>query len=153
MIRAAVLALLLCPPALAETPLDRTDAFVRSFAESFDACGDGLAGQIYRRALQERFAACPFIPATRSRYSSRLRTQGAKSRRATKDMIEHRGGLPVQLEGMNATCHAQQADEDYRRLRNQLQAYSAGSLPPTAILPSACDAAAIGPGTAPQPSP
>ena len=151
MIRAAVLALLLCTPALAETPLDRTDAFERSFAESFDIFGDGLAGRIYRHALQERFAACPFTPA--ARYSTRPRAQGAKSRQAIENMIEQRGGLPVQLEGMNATCHAQQADEDYRCLRNQLQAYSAGSLPPTAILPSACDADAIGPGTAPQPSP
>jgi hypothetical protein len=126
---------------------------VESALKSFDTCGDGLAGRIYRRALQERFAACPFTPAARTRYSTRLRAQGAKSRQAIENMIEQRGGLPVQLEGMNATCHAQQANEDYRRLRNQLQAYSAGSLPPTAILPSACDADAIGPGTAPQPSP
>ncbi len=54
---------------------------------------------------------------------------------------------------MNATCHAQEAEEGYRRPRSQLQAYSAGSLPVTAILPSACDADAIGPGTAPQPGP
>lgn len=152
MIRAALLALLLCTPALAETPLDHTDAFEHSFAESyytFDACGDGLAGRIYRRALQERFAACPFTPAARTRYSTRLRAQGAKSRRAIEDMIEQRGGLPVQLEGMNSTCHAQEADEGYRRLRSQLLAYSAGSLPATAVLPSACDADAISPGTAP----
>jgi hypothetical protein len=152
LIRVAVLALLLCTPALAETPLDRTDAFERSFAESFytfDACGDGLAGRIYRRVLQDRFAACPFTPAARTRYSARLRAQGAKSRRAIEDMIEQRGGLPVQLEGMNATCHAQEADEGYRCLRTQLQVYSARSLPATAILPSACDADAIGPGTAP----
>ncbi|MGI4945733.1 MAG: hypothetical protein ACRYHQ_35095 [Janthinobacterium lividum] len=152
MIRAAVLALLLCTPALAETPLDRTDAFEHSFADSyytFDACGDGLAGRIYRRALQERFAACPFTPAARTRYGARLRAQAAKSRQAIEDMIEQRGGLPVQLEGTNATCHAQEADEGYRKLRSQLLAYSAGSLPATAVLPSTCDADAIGPGMAP----
>ncbi len=152
MIRAAVLALVLCTPALAETPLDHTDAFERSYADSFytfDACGDGLAGRIYRRALQERFAACPFTPAARTRYSGRIRAQSAKSRQAIEDMIEQRGGLPVQLEGMSATCHAQEADAGYRKLRSQLLAYSAGSQPATSVLPSACDADAIGPGAMP----
>lgn len=68
-------------------------------------------------------------------------------------MIEQRGGLPVQLKGMNSTCHAQEADEGYRRLRSQLLAYSAGSLPAMAVLPSACDADAISPGTAPYQDP
>ena len=148
MIRAAVLMLLLCAPAFAQTALDRTDAFERSFAESFytfDACGDGLAGRIYRRALQERFAACPFTPAARTRYGGRIRAQGAKSRQAIEDMIEERGGLPVQLGGMSTTCRAQQADDGYRRLRAQLEAYSTGSLPADAVLPAPCDAAGIGP--------
>ena len=155
MTRAALLALLLCAPSLApafaEGPLDRTDAFERSFAESFytfDACGDGLAGRLYRRALQERFAACPFTPAARMRYSGRIRAQGAKSRRAIEDMIEERGGLPVQLGGMSGTCHAQQADEGYRRLRSRLQAYAAGSVPADAVVPADCGATEVGPETA-----
>ena len=151
MIRLTLLALVLFVPAsaFAQVPLERTDGFERSFAESFyifDACGDGLAGRMYRRALADRFAACPFTPAARTRYSTRIRAQGAKARKAIEDMIDEHSGLPVQLGGMGTTCRAHQADEGYRRLRTQLEAYAAGSLPASAILPAPCDAEGVVPG-------
>ena len=136
--------------ALAQTPgpPDRTEAFERSAAESyytFDACGDGLAGRLYRRALAERFAACPFAPAARARYGQRLQAQGAKARTAIQGIIENQGGLPVQLGGMSETCHAQWADEGYGRLRRRLLQYAAGDLPAAAIVAAPCDAPQITP--------
>ncbi len=137
--------------AQAPGPPDRTEAFERSAAESyytFDACGDGLAGRLYRRALAERFAACPFAPAARARYGLRMQAQGEKARDAIGEMIEGQGGLPVQLDGLSGTCHAHWADEGYGRLRRRMLQYSAGDLPATAIVAAPCDAPVITPEAA-----
>ncbi len=155
MSRAALLVLLSFAPALVATalaqapgPPDRTEAFERSAAESyytFDACGDGLAGRLYRRALAERFAACPFAPTARARYGQRLQAQRDKARTAIEGMIEDQGGLPVHLNGMTETCHAHWADEGYGRLRRRLQQYAAGTLPARTIVDAPCDAPEITP--------
>ena len=149
-----LLAMLLAGPAPAQAPpgsapaggapgLQDIEAFERGFAVSlyqFDACGDALAGRLFRRALAERFAACPFTPVAREEFARRSRAEQAKARRLMNAMIEAQGGLPRQLAGMTETCHAQQASEPYRRLRAALEAYGAGALPAEAILPAACDA-------------
>ena len=137
--------------AQASGPPDHTEAFERSVAESyytFDACGDGLAGRLYRRALAERFVACPFAPAARARYGLRLQAQGDKARKAIGEMVEDQGGLPVQLDGLSGTCHAHWADEGYGRLRRRLLQYAAGDLPATAIVAAPCDAPVITPEAA-----
>ena len=155
LLRAGLVALLLGAPVAAQAqapgPPDRTDAFERSAAESyytFDACGDGLAGRLYRRALAERFAACPFAPAARARYGLRIQAQGDKARKAIEEMIEGQGGLPVQLDGVSGTCHAHWADEGYGRLRRRLLQYAAKDLPASAIVAAPCDAPAITPEAA-----
>lgn len=151
---AGLAVLLLCaPPALAQAPgpPDRTEAFERSAGESyytFDACGDGLAGRLYRRALAERFTACPFAPAARARHGQRMQAQRDKARAAIDGMIENQGGLPVQLGGMSETCHAHWAEEGYGRLRHRLLQYAAGEVPAAAIVAAPCDAPAITPEAA-----
>ena len=123
--------------------LDRPDAFERAFAVSsyaFDACGDGLGGRLFRRALAEKFAQCPFSPEAQSRFRQRTRAQQAKTRDAIAGMIEQRGGLPMQLDGMPMTCHEQQASDGYRRFRSMLDQYAEGSLPAAAVISAPCDA-------------
>lgn len=154
---AGLLLLSLAGPALAqsrpETPveapvLDRPDAFERAFAVSsfsFDACGDPLAGRIFRRALVEKFAHCPFSPEARSRFQQRTRAQQAKTRQAMESMIESRGGLPMRLDGMSMTCHEQQASGDYQRFRSQLDQYAQGALPADAVIAAPCDAPDLAP--------
>ena len=128
----------------AEGPvLDRPDAFERAYAVStysFDACGDALAGRMFRRALAEKFAHCPFTSEARSRYREQTQAQLAKTRRAMARMIEDRGGLPMQLDGMPLTCHEQQASEGYKRFRGLLDQYSQGNLPAEAVVTAPCDA-------------
>ncbi len=147
---AGLLAASLAGPARSEVGpvLDRTDAFERGFAVSlylFDACGDPLAGRMFRRALAERFAQCPFSPAARSRYQQRILVQQAKVRTALQSMIETRGGLPVQLDGMAMTCREQQASEDYKRVRVRLEQYAQQKLPAEAVIAAPCDASDITP--------
>lgn len=157
MIRAAVsalaLPLLLAGAALAQPAsrpaaeaLDDTAAFERGFAVSlyqFDACGDPVAGRMFRQALAERFARCPYTAAARDRFARRSRAEETKVRRTLAELVEREGGLPRQLAGMAETCHAQQASEAYRTFRDRLEAYARGEVPAAAILPAACDAGDI----------
>lgn len=153
MIRAPLLGgalLLLVGTAPAQSPpaLEDTAAFERGFAVSlwqFDACGDPLAGRMFRRALAERFAQCPFSPAARDRYQRRTRAEFAKARERMATMIEANGGLPRELAGMSTTCHAQQASGPYRQFRALLERYAEGAVPAEAVIPAACDAADIMP--------
>ena len=147
--------LLLSGPAMAQsrpgTPapaLDHPDAFEHAFAVSsysLDACGDPLAGRVFRRALVEKFAHCPFSPEARSRFQQRIRAQQAKTREAMESMIEQHGGLPVQLDGMPMTCHEQQASDGYKQFRSLLDRYAQGSLPAEAVIAAPCDAPDLAP--------
>ena len=128
--------------------LDRPDAFERASAVStfsFDACGDTLAGRVFRRALAEKFAHCPFSSEARLRFRERTEAQLAKTRRAMASMIEDRGGLPMQLDGMPLTCHEQQASDGYKRFRGLLDQYAQGTLPAEAIIAAPCDAPDLAP--------
>lgn len=152
MIRAAALAgaLLLAAAgaAPAEPPpaLEDTGAFERGFAVSlyqFDACGDALAGRMFRRALAERVARCPFSDGARDRYGRRTRAQFAMARERMGRLVEENGGLPRELAGMGTTCRAQQASGEYREFRALLERYAAGGATAEAVIPAACDAADI----------
>ncbi|RAI61033.1 hypothetical protein [Roseicella frigidaeris] len=144
---AAALLLVAAGPAQ-DPPLQDTEAFERGFAISlyqFDACGDPLAGRMFRRALAERFEHCPFSPEARSRYQGRTRAELARVRERMQRIVEENGGLPRELAGMSTTCHAQQASAPYRDFRARLERYAEGSLPAEAVIPAACDAADIMP--------
>jgi len=156
MIRATLAGLLLLSsigPAATQSPpasslLDRPDAFERAFAVSsysFEACGDPLAGRIFRRALVEKFAHCPFSPEARSSFQQRIRAQQAKTRRMMDSMIEDHGGLPMRLDGMPMTCHEQHASDDYQRFRVQLDQYAQGAVSADAVIAAPCDAAELAP--------
>ena len=147
---AGLAALALCGAAgpSAGPALDHPDAFERAFATSsytFDACGDPLAGRVFRRALTERFGQCPFTPEARARFQQRTRIQLAKSRRMLEEMVEAHGGLPMHLDGAPMTCHEQQADNSYRMFRERLDQYAQGSLPAEAVIAATCNAPEITP--------
>ncbi|MDO9711138.1 hypothetical protein [Paracraurococcus lichenis] len=146
--RRAVLAaaLLLAGPAAAQAPLDNPAAFERGFAVSlwqFDACGDALAGRMFRQALAERFARCPFTETARRHYQQWTRAEMQLARQKMTARVEEHGGLPAQVEGMPGTCRAHQSSELYRSFRTLLERYSEGDAPAEAVLPAACDAADI----------
>ncbi|WP_431271864.1 hypothetical protein [Dankookia sp. P2] len=156
MIRAAILggALLLGGVASAQAPaqgaptLDDPTAFERGFAVSlyrFDACGDALAGRMFRRALAERFAQCPFTAAARSHYQQATRAESARVRERMKQLVEENDGLPRELVGMSTTRHAQQVSEAYRGFRALLERYQAGGATAEAVIPAACGAADVMP--------
>lgn len=132
----------------ADAPQTDTSAFEYADALSFygfDGCGDGLGGRLYRRALADKLAHCPFTPQARAHYAARAQAQQAKSGDVLRRMIEEHGGLPVKLDGMTRTCREQSDSPEYQRLRGLLDRYGRGEAPVEDVLPAPCDAASLAP--------
>ena len=128
--------------------LEATAAFEQAYAASFytfDACGDGVAGQLYRKALIARFAQCPFTAASRDRFRQRTALQRRKSSALIRQEIEQNGGLPPRLEGMSLTCHEQRTSADYGSFRDRLERFAAGTAAAEAVIPEPCGADTISP--------
>jgi hypothetical protein len=129
-------------------PPDRTTAFDNAYAASFyqfDACGDGIAGRIFRRALVEKLRQCPFSAEARARFLARSTAQRRKSSQMLAKLIEDHGGLPMRLDGMTRTCREQIDSPEYQAVRLRLDRYAAGNAAPDTVIPQACDATEITP--------
>ena len=128
--------------------LERTDAFEKAYAASFyefDACGDGIAGRVYRNALSAKLKQCPFSAEAKQRFQLRSSAQRRKSSQVMAKLIEDNGGLPVRLEGMTRSCHEQIDSPEYRVVRGRLDNYAAGKTGPDAVVVQPCDATEITP--------
>ncbi len=137
-----------CAPVAAQTPSDKTDAFEQAYAASFytfDACGDGVAGRIYRNVLVARFAQCPFSEAARARFRSRTVLQRRRSSQMISRTIDEHDGVPVQLEGMRMTCREQRSSAEYRELRERLARFEAGAAGTESVIPEPCGAGSFTP--------
>ena len=144
----AVLACVVSARADEPAPLQNTGAFEKAYAASFyefDACGDGVAGKIYRSALADRLRQCPFTDAAKKRFQSRAAAQRRQSGQAMAKLIETNGGLPARLEGMTRTCREQRDSPEYQQIRGRLDDFSAGKLGSDAVVAQPCDAAEITP--------
>lgn len=134
--------------AAAQTQPDRIDAFEQAYAASFytfDACGDGVAGRIYRSAVVARFAQCPFTDAARTRFRQRTALQRKRSSEQIGKTIAEHDGVPLRLEGMRMTCHEQRSSAEYRATRERLEQYEAGQAASDAVIPEPCGAATFSP--------
>jgi hypothetical protein len=148
MLKWLCVALALVPLAARAAPLEDTRAFDRAFALSFytfDACGDGKYGALFRRALNARFAQCPFSPAAQAAHRRRNALQAEKSRERMEAVIEQTGGVPVRLPGMEETCRQQRAEPGYADIRAKLESYSEGEAKLEDVLAAPCDAETITP--------
>jgi hypothetical protein len=132
----------------APTTLDHTDAFDRAYAASFyefDACGDGIAGRIYRSALVEKLKQCPFSAEAKKRFQVRAAAQRRKSSQAMANLIDDHGGLPMRLEGMTRSCREQMDSPEYRLVRGRLDDYTSGKAGPDTVVAQPCEAPEITP--------
>jgi hypothetical protein len=128
--------------------LERTDAFDKAYAASFyefDACGDGIAGRVYRKALTEKVRQCPFSADAKQRFQTRSVAQRRKSSAAMEKLIEDNSGLPMRLEGMTRTCREQIDSPEYREVHGRLDDYVGGKVGADAVVAAPCDAAEITP--------
>ena len=154
MIRRGFFTLLLFAAAVAAAagepamPADATRAFEMAYAASFyefDACGDGISGRNYRRALSEKVAHCPFPADVKQRFVQRAAAQRLKSAQAMAKLIEDNGGLPVRLDGMSRTCREQSETPEYQAIRARLDDFASGKIAADQVVPGACDADEISP--------
>ncbi len=146
--KSLALALALLPLAAHAEPLTDTRAFDRAFAASFytfDACGDGKYGALFRQALGDRFNQCGFTPEARAAHFRRIGAQTKKSRDLMAALIEKTGGLPMRLPGMEETCRQQREEPDYQAVRVRLEKYARGEAKLEETLSAPCDADAINP--------
>ncbi len=128
--------------------LERTDAFEKAYGASFyefDACGDGIAGRIYRSALADKLKHCPFSESAKQRFQLKATAQRGKSSEAIAKLIEDHGGLPMRLEGMTRSCREQFDSPEYRQVRSRLDDFSARKLGSDAVVTQPCDTAEINP--------
>ena len=131
-----------------EATQERTSAFEQAYATSFyqfDACGDEVAGRIFRNALVDKLKQCPFSADAKQRFQVRIAAQRRISGAALAKLIEDNGGLPVRLEGMPRSCRQQVESPEYRQVRGRLDDYAAGRSGPGSVLVQPCDAAEITP--------
>ncbi len=144
----------LCLLVIAPTPLTPghaqeladTTAFERAYGTSFyefDACGDGLTGRLFRKALTDKVAQCPFTAGARSSYARHAAAMRTRLPAAINGMIASNDGLPVQLEGMSNTCHEQRNSEAFQRLNEALKQYASGQRGVDTVIPAKCDDADI----------
>jgi hypothetical protein len=121
------------------------NAYVVSFY-GFDACGDQLAGRIFRKALTERVMTCPFSDDAKARFKKWSVVQRRWASEQISKLVEaNGGGLPVKLDGMSTTCHEQRTSPAYTAMHDKLDRYDEGLLRADAVIPEACDAKSIAP--------
>ncbi|HEY0183624.1 MAG TPA: hypothetical protein VGC09_12530, partial [Rhodopila sp.] len=136
------------PAPVEPTAVERTNAFRQAYSASFyefEACGDAVAGRIYRSALTEKLRQCPFAAETKQRFHAWSAAQRRKSSQMIARLVEDHGGLPMRLEGMMRSCHEQMQSLEYRALRGRLDDYASGKAGPETVVTQPCDAAEIAP--------
>ncbi len=125
-----------------------TAAFRQAYAASFyqfDACGDSLAGRIYRNALSARLKQCPFPAEAKAQFQTWAKAQARRSGDAIRTLIDDNGGMPIRLVGMTRTCREQIESPEYRAVRDRLDTFAAGKSGAEAVVPQQCDTDAIAP--------
>jgi len=123
-----------------------TSAFEHACSTSFyefDACGDGFTGRLFRKALADKLAHCPFTAGARSSYAKHATAIRTKLSATIESMVDSNGGLPVQLEGMPITCHEQRNSETFQHLTEALKQYASGQRSVDTVIPAKCDDADV----------
>lgn len=147
---AIILAALLAGGAQADRPSEIGDnnAFRVAFGMSyygFDACGDAADGQLYRKALTEKFEHCPFTAAAKADFRQYSVATDAKVTADIKRYIAEHDKLPERLDGMKVSCKAQQQTPAYQKTVALLAGYGKGEVKFDAVVPDPCDTKAGAP--------
>jgi hypothetical protein len=94
----------------------------------FDWCGDRPLGELYRRALLEKFAQCPFADEAKRRFTSWATDVSTRDQEAEKQFVAEHGKLPDRLDGMKETCQDHRNSAGYLKVRELLDRYARGQI-------------------------
>jgi len=134
--------------ASAETQLSNTKAFRAAYGLSFfgfDLCGDAAMGALYRKALTEKVAHCPFTPAAKADFGKW--TADADQRvpaEVKRDIAEH-DKLPESLDEKRVNCRKERQTPAYQKTIALLDRYAKGEAKFDEIVPDKCDVQAAAP--------
>ena len=147
---AIMLAALLAGGAWAETPgaIGDNNVFRAAFAMSyygFDVCGDAADGQLYRKALTEKFDHCPFPVAAKADFRRWSAATDAKATADVKRYVAEHDKLPESLNEKRVACRKEQATPAYQKTIALLADYAKGEVKYDAVVPDACDTKAGAP--------
>jgi len=111
----------------------------------FDVCGDAANGQLYRKALTEKFEHCPFTAAAKADFRQWSAATDAKATADIKRYIAEHDKLPESLDGKKMTCRQEQATPAYQKTVALLAGYAKGEVKFDAVVPDPCDTKAGAP--------
>jgi hypothetical protein len=106
-----------------------TDTFQVAFGMSyysFDECDDRPLGELYRRALLDRFGHCPFPDEAKRRFASWATAESKREDALLDHFVADHGKLPDRLDGMKETCREHRNSMGYRKVREVLNRYARG---------------------------
>jgi hypothetical protein len=141
---ATVTLVLLAGSALAEKSATLTDnnAFRAAYGLSyygFDVCGDAADGQLYRKAVTEKFEHCPFTQAAKADFKQWSAATDAKVTADVKRYIAEHDKLPESLDEKKMQCRKEQATPAYQKTVALLAEYAKGAVKYDAVVPDPCD--------------
>jgi len=134
----ALLAIAAGTPARAQSsaaPLTNTEAFRAAFGltfKGFDACGDTVNGERYRKAVTEKLDSCPFTPDAKAKFHAWAETTTQRFTAQLQRFI-------VENKKLLARCEPQKRDPAYVILTDLLSRYSRGEVGIDAIISDPCD--------------
>jgi hypothetical protein len=136
--------------AASDTPIvagSRTDAFEVAYGMSFrlDACGDPIAGDLFRKAVAEKIDRCMLPMEAKRHFQERALALATKAKVSLDSYIAAHGKPPDRLDGMKESCADLLRTAEYGRLRGQLQKYAEGEISAESIITDPCDVSAGAP--------
>lgn len=136
--------------ALADKPAHLTDtsAFRAAYGQSyfsFDLCGDAANGALYRKALAEKVAHCPFSPDAKTSFRQWAESTDADGPGKVKRYIAEHDKLPESLDRRRKNCRTQKDTPAYQATIALLAQYAEGKARYDAVVPDVCDTKARAP--------
>jgi hypothetical protein len=122
--------------------LTDTGAFQAAFQGSFygfDICGDAATGQLYRKALAEKVAHCPFTADTKAEFKSWMVDADTRMTANIQHYIAEHDKLPESLDEKRVACRKEKDTIGYRKAIALLAGYAKGEVGFDAVVPDACD--------------
>ena len=135
---------LLAGTAVADKPAPLTDTgtFRTAYSLSyfgFDLCGDAANGALYRRALADKVAHCPFTPEAKAGFREwAVATDADGPGRVQRYIAEH-DKLPESLDPKRKNCRTEKDTPVYQKTIALLAQYGQGAVKYDAVVPDACD--------------
>jgi hypothetical protein len=105
---------------------------------SLDGCGDNELADLYRRAVVEKIASCPFSETAKSEFSDWAKRTLSRQEAYLKRFIETQGRLPDKVLGSDQTCKALRTSPAFVELSQTLDDFKQRKIGVDAVFPEPC---------------